>query len=328
MVQPEATEPTATVSVIIPARDAAGTIGTTLESLVADRAVIREIVIVDDGSTDATADAATSKALKAGLPLTLVKRNVQNAGASRNIGLDKVDGKFVFFIDADDEVVPGGLGALVNCLQSNPGSCLAVGGYIRRTEGRSDRPRMPEGYQQDRLTNAHKYLKNELRSIAMGSALVRREAIKSIRFPETLQFDEDTFFWASVLSQADVSAVQKVVLVYNVVDDRYMERFTVAARSEFLKLAIELNRLKSFGLEENVLKWRKGWIARRIARAFINIGDPVSARRFLRAAIAHPELARSPTTLRYAARIRLRGLQRSLSRRIGLGEAERKAASS
>jgi O-antigen biosynthesis protein len=315
------------VSVIIPARDAVSTIEATIRSLAVDRALVREILLVDDGSSDGTADVAASAASELGLCLSVTKASFGNAGASRNAGIAKAEGDFFYFLDADDEVVAGGLTVLFECLRANPKAGLAVGGYVRRVIGRKDRKRMPEGFKRDRMANACNYLLNKIRSIAIGSALVRREVVDGIRFPETLRFDEDTFFWAAVFTRTDVTSVRRLVMIYNVVDERYMDRFTSAARIEFLNLALELRNLGTYGIEDRVLKWRKAWIARRIARAFIKVGDPLSARRFIRVAAAHPKLRRSPATLRYSIRIQLAHLRRRLEPKWGLGSVGRRSSS-
>ena len=57
------------ISVIIPARNAAATIGATLSSLAADKALIGEILLIDDGSDDDTVSKAEEAAHNHALPL-------------------------------------------------------------------------------------------------------------------------------------------------------------------------------------------------------------------------------------------------------------------
>ena len=76
------------ISVIIAAKDAATTLPATLRSLSADRDLIAEILLIDDGSADATAATAGEVARDGDLPLEVVRASGGNAGAARNVGLD------------------------------------------------------------------------------------------------------------------------------------------------------------------------------------------------------------------------------------------------
>ena len=70
------------ISVIIPARNAAATIAATIESLAADRPLIGEILLVDDGSQDGTQAVTEQAASSAGLPLRIVEGQFGSAGAA------------------------------------------------------------------------------------------------------------------------------------------------------------------------------------------------------------------------------------------------------
>ena len=171
------------ISVIIPARNAAATIGATLSSLVADKTLIHEILLIDDGSDDGTVSKAWEAAHRHALPLNVTRVQRGNAGAARNAGLAQVRGAHVFYLDADDEVIPGGLTLLREALRSNPEAGLAVGSSIHRAS-RADKLKIPRSYSDDRIENARKYLSNELRSIAIGSALIAAAEAAAIRFPK------------------------------------------------------------------------------------------------------------------------------------------------
>ncbi len=293
------------ISVVVPARDAATTIAQLLESLASDLAVIREILVIDDGSSDGTERVIAEVARKLIVPIAVHRVNVGNAGAARNAGLVLAQGDFVYFIDADDEVVPGGLTLLLQQLRADENADIAVAGYIRRRSGCQDKVRLPKGYRGDPSANARNYLLNRLRSIAMGSALVKRNLALFNRFPESLVYDEDTLYWAGVLTRAKVSTLMAPVLVYNVDDARMERRFTSSPRRQFLELSKELRKLASMGIEVGTLRWRTGWIALRTARALIRKADYAQAEKFLRAArAAHPRLRFGFTTFRYSFRAR------------------------
>jgi glycosyltransferase involved in cell wall biosynthesis len=296
---------TADISVVIPARNAAATIGAALASLAPDRALILEIIVVDDGSADQTAVVAMEGARHHGLPVEVVSTRVDSAGAARNVGLERASGAFIFFLDADDQIMPGSLSLLRAALEGQSGTGLAIGASIRRTKNRPDKLKTPHGYGPDRRQNTRRYLRNELWPIAMGSALVAGWAIAGIRFPEAIGLDEDTCYWASLLARADIVAIDTPVLLYHHDEERMARRFITAPRKTFLAIARELDGLAAAGVEREPLQWRKAWIAQRIARQLIKHRMFADAAGMMRAVKAHRELGRSWKAAQYLARIRI-----------------------
>lgn len=256
------------ISVIIPARNASVTIGATLSSLVADRTLIGEILLIDDGSDDDTVARACDAARAHNLPLKVTSVRFGNAGAARNAGLAQVHCDYVFFLDADDDVMPGGLTLLRDALHANPAAGLAIGASVHRAS-RADKLKLPGHYGGDRKENARRYLANELRSITIGSALIAAAATADIRFPERIGLDEDTLYWAAVLTRVLVTAIEQPVLFYNLDETRMAQRFISGPRRVFLDIALELNGLAAFGIDKSTLQARKAFIAQRISRHLI-----------------------------------------------------------
>ncbi len=102
------------VSVIIPARDAATTIGEQLAALARqDYTGDYEVVVTDNGSRDRTADIARSWTEQVPqLRIVSVARG-QGAAFARNVGVAAASGDFLAFSDSDDLVTEGWLSALV-----------------------------------------------------------------------------------------------------------------------------------------------------------------------------------------------------------------------
>jgi len=102
------------VSVIIAARNAATTLGATLDGLAAqDVDEPFEVIVVDDGSTDATAALAE----RAGLEVTVVRERGVGPGPARNAGVAAATGELIAFTDADCVPVAGWLRAGLACLE-------------------------------------------------------------------------------------------------------------------------------------------------------------------------------------------------------------------
>jgi glycosyltransferase involved in cell wall biosynthesis len=89
------------VSAIIPAYNAAGTIGKTLESVLLQTYQNLEVVVVDDGSTDGTAS-IVEKFAERDQRVILIQQSNAGVAAARNRALQAAHGEFVAPIDADD----------------------------------------------------------------------------------------------------------------------------------------------------------------------------------------------------------------------------------
>src|ERR1035437_1164045 len=87
------------VSVLIPCFNAARYIGETLESVFRQTWPAIEIIVVDDGSTDGSADEIRRLARK---NLALVEHTHRGAAASRNEAFERSRGDFIQYLDADD----------------------------------------------------------------------------------------------------------------------------------------------------------------------------------------------------------------------------------
>jgi Glycosyl transferase family 2 len=108
----EGEDPRPLVSVVIAAWNAAGTIERALDSALETRGVALECIVVDDGSTDGTADVV--ERVSARDPRVVPIRLPANVGvsAARNVALDRCRGTWLAFLDADDRFLPGAIEAL------------------------------------------------------------------------------------------------------------------------------------------------------------------------------------------------------------------------
>lgn len=112
------------VSVLIPCFNAAATIRQTLESALAQTWPNVEIILVDDGSSDGTAEIAKAMECER---LRVVLQENQGACAARNRGMELAKGEFVQFLDADDLLSPTKIADQVNRLSSLSSDYVAYG---------------------------------------------------------------------------------------------------------------------------------------------------------------------------------------------------------
>jgi glycosyltransferase involved in cell wall biosynthesis len=277
------------VSVVIPAYNAATTIATTLASLAGEVEVIGEILLVDDASTDDTADVARQAAAQLSLPLRVLPASCRDAGGARNVALAQALHPWVYLIDADDLHLQGGLRALLRQAENQPKADMIVGAYRRRVNGQDRQIKVPNGYQAACLANASAYVKGDIRSVAVGSVLASRRLIGGTRFPVGLAYDEDTLFWARLMSKASLAMIPQPVMVYEVSPTRSDDRFAINPVRRFLEWRRELHTLTDCNIPVSALKTREGLVALKIARVHYARGDLDTATRFLAVAAAAPK---------------------------------------
>jgi glycosyltransferase involved in cell wall biosynthesis len=106
----------ALVSVIIPAFNAAADIRQTLNSVLAQTYQEIEVIVVDDGSSDATA-AIIEEFVARDARFQLVRQSNAGVGAARNAAIRKARGKYVAPLDADDLWFPEKLEKQVACME-------------------------------------------------------------------------------------------------------------------------------------------------------------------------------------------------------------------
>jgi len=294
----------APISVVIPARNAARTIAATLGSLASERDLLCEIILVDDLSSDGTAERALTAAREFDLPLRVVAASAGDPGAARNIGLEASRGAWLYFIDADDLHVPGGLRALLAVAGRRAGTGLVTGAHRRHVDGRPRRWKWPAWLGASAARNARRYLTAAIRSFPIGSVIVARPAIGAHRFPEGIAYDEDTLFWTAVLTGAKAARSCRSTMTYNVVTRRSDDRFTLSPVGDYLRWRRAMRPLAALGLSSDALKRRAGVVALKIARVHYARADYPTARRFLAVARAAPKSPRDAwRCLRYRLKV-------------------------
>lgn len=111
------------VTVVIPARDAAATIAGTLASVLGQSAGRTRVIVVDDGSSDDTAQLARA----AGPTVTVIAGATAGPGAARNRGASQVTTPYLAFCDADDRWPPDRLERDLEVLDADPSIDILLG---------------------------------------------------------------------------------------------------------------------------------------------------------------------------------------------------------
>ncbi len=178
------------VSIIMPAYNAAAYIGEAVRSVIAQTCPDWELIIVNDGSTDATAE-VIARFTDARI-IALEKRN-GGIGSARNMALDVVRGGLLCFLDADDVLPPCSLEARIAEFDRDPRLDI-VDGRVRVMDARLERELriyMPQ-HTEDAF---HELVTFSGRCFMGPSWMLRWGPGLKLRFEEGITHAEDLFFF-------------------------------------------------------------------------------------------------------------------------------------
>jgi glycosyltransferase involved in cell wall biosynthesis len=190
------------VSVIVPCFNYARYLDQCIDSVIRQSHQRWECIIVDDGSTDETADVCTRLA-KMDSRVTFVRQNNRGLGAARNAGVRQANGEFVQLLDADDLLEPEKLKVQVAFLGAHPDTDVVLGEGAFFDDGfpRDIYPRTPDGI----VAMTRRVLGEGTPILAalvegnvgvVHAALVRSSVFQSVGlFDEILRAHEDWDFW-------------------------------------------------------------------------------------------------------------------------------------
>lgn len=186
------------VSVIVPVHNGARYVAEAIQSVLNQDYQPLECIVVDDGSSDASAE------IIAKYPVKYIYQEQRGPGAARNTGVRASRGEMLAFLDQDDQWAPGKLTAQVDALRSNPGT-----GYVTTLQ----ESRLNEGVERPSwITEA------QMRSsfgLFPGMLLATREAFDKVGpFREELHMssDADWFFRAQDLAIPHVRIKQPLLI--------------------------------------------------------------------------------------------------------------------
>jgi glycosyltransferase involved in cell wall biosynthesis len=195
------------VSVVIPCYNQAHFLGEAIESVLSQTYKRFEIIVVDDGSTDDTAEVAARYPA-----VRCIRQRNKGLSAARNSGLNASCGSFLVFLDADDRLLPEALQKGLDCLNAHPECALVYGRYVNinadasfLTPGADPRPQ------------SEPYLELLRRNFigTTAAAMFRRSVFSSVRgFSTELAACEDYDLYFRIVREFPICCHDTVVSEY------------------------------------------------------------------------------------------------------------------
>ena len=200
------------VSVIIPAYNAERFLRQTIESVLAQTFRDFEIIVVDDGSKDETAEIAESF----GAPVICRRKTNGGVSSARNLGIKEAKGEYVAFLDADDLWEPTKLEKQVARLDEQPqvGLCFAA---VQRIDENDLPLNKIEAEDYPDFCEAL-LLYSCVVSGSCSSAMIRKKLTETAgKFNEDYTNYEDWDYWLRLSLLTEFSAIPEYLVKYRLV---------------------------------------------------------------------------------------------------------------
>lgn len=204
------------VDIIIPAYNAARFLPMALDSVIAQTFEDWRILLIDDGSTDNTAEIVSLYETRLGLKLRYIKQPNAGLPAARNTAIRNSSAEYLALLDADDVWLPCRLEESLKCFRDFPQVGLAYG-FISRIDA--------DGVVLDTFTKPSKhpaghiapYIYMRTMNLPCPTVTFRRSCVQDVGlFDESMRATEDRDLWVRIALQYEVALVPKVIAHYRI----------------------------------------------------------------------------------------------------------------
>lgn len=200
------------ISVVIPLYNKEQEVERALRSAINQSLAPREIIVVDDGSTDASVTVVERvMAEHEGVNIRLVQQMNSGVSAARNRGIAEATGDYVALLDADDEWLSGYIAEVCRLMEYHPDSDAYSTAFYIVNKGRRVEAAVPtkEGY----IDPAVEALQGRY-PIIPSTATLRRSTVQRIGgFPEGMRLGEDQWLWARMMQAGATFCFSPMALV-------------------------------------------------------------------------------------------------------------------
>jgi glycosyltransferase involved in cell wall biosynthesis len=261
------------VSVILPVFNGERFIGRAVEQVLAQSYRPLELIVVDDGSTDRTADVLRD----VGNEVRVLKQVNQGAYAARNLGLANARGELIAFLDADDAWLPDSLDRRVALFEGRAQLGIAFG----------DATIVDAAGVQSQVTPTRFSIVPPARGrvfpqliqenfIPTSSALVRRRCFEELGPFRPVRLAADYHKWLQISLQYEVDYVPEAVSIYTVHDgnisaDRANQIKSLAQLMEDLRSSVQLAPGYDALIERRIVDLEYQWASIQVKEGLVRM---------------------------------------------------------
>jgi len=197
------------ISVVIPTYNRKEKTVRAIQSVVNQNIDNLEIIVIDDGSTDGTAEFLKSQ----NLPIKIISKENGGVSSARNVGIKNSIGNYIAFLDSDDVWLPNKLKSQIEFFQENQKVVLVYTDQFLNIDGSNlDQTRF-----QRNSPNTKMALPGfvDYTPIHTSTVLIKKEVFDKVGFfSEELSVHEDSELWNRVSDFGEFGYVEEPLSVY------------------------------------------------------------------------------------------------------------------
>lgn len=220
------------ISVVIPCYNAGSFLGDAIKSVLAQHYPVLEVIVIDDGSTDESANTAELFAPK----VRLIRQQNSGESVARNRGIDEARGDWVAFLDADDWWLPDKLAEQIKRITPEV-DAICCGATAVYPDGR-ELSVIPQSYFLQRG-----WIMEHGAPCHISTLMIRR--CLPTRFPVWTSFAEDLLFFLDLMGTTSIAIAPLALSIYRIHAGGQTQKPDMAERrNASLTKWLELNKDK------------------------------------------------------------------------------------
>lgn len=206
--------PIAPISIIIPTYNYGHLLTRAITSVCQQSIAVKELIVIDDGSTDHTTDLMQTWLHQANSPPIQYHRQMnQGPGAARNYGTQLASQPWLLFLDADDELLPHAIASYVDAIATHPSIDVFFARTCTIRDNRRHHIRQTAMFAENPLDNARAFLqKGKFSASTSGRMLLKADIARKIPYAQHLKHGEDTVMVALLLANYRCYGLTDVVV--------------------------------------------------------------------------------------------------------------------
>ena len=236
------------ISVIVPTYNRAQQLPRALDSILCQSCSPKEIIVVDDGSTDETSALMTSEYPE----IVFIQQQNTGVSSARNVGIKRASGDWIAFLDSDDEWLPEKLEIQMKALYENPGEKICHTNEIWIRNGKRVNPK--KKHEKFGGWIFQKCL--PLCCISPSSVIIHKSIFKEIGlFDYSLPVCEDYDLWLRITARNPVLYIEEPFLIkYGGHEDQLSKKYWGMDRFRIKSLEKIISSRVLSELDENAAK--------------------------------------------------------------------------